>query len=46
MAKETLGNLEIEDIDFDEELYKKNLEENDFSPKDTYEGQDGKGEDK
>jgi len=39
MAKEKLGNLEVEEIDFDEEKYKKNLEENDFSAKETYEGE-------
>lgn len=33
--------MEIEVIEFNEELYKKNLEENDFSGSET----DGKGED-
>lgn len=33
--------LIIEEVEFDKELYKKNLEENDFSNKIT----DGKGED-
>ena len=39
MAKEKLGNLEVEEIEFDEDKYKKNLEENDFSAKETYEGE-------
>ena len=34
--------MEYETVEFDEELYKKNLEENDFSGCET----DGKGEDK
>ena len=33
--------FEIEEIEFDEELYKKNVEENDFSDYDT----NGKGDD-
>lgn len=44
--KEKIGQLEVEVVEFDEELYKKNLEENDFSAKKTYEGKDEKGEDK
>lgn len=28
-----MENLEIEEVEFDEELYKKNIEENDFSHK-------------
>lgn len=35
-----MEELEIEEIEFDEELYKKNLEENDWSNKIT----DGKGD--
>ena len=34
-------DFEFEVIEFDEELYKKNIEENDFSGSET----DGKGED-
>ncbi len=41
---EKIGNLEVETVDFDQELYEKNIEENDFKAKDTYEGKDGKGE--
>jgi hypothetical protein len=41
---EKIGNLEVETVDFDQELYEKNIEENDFQAKDTYEGKDGKGE--
>lgn len=44
-VKEKLGELEIEVVEFDEELYQKNLEENDFSDKELYEGRDGEGED-
>lgn len=33
--------FEVEEIEFDEELYKKNLEENEFSDEDN----DGKGSD-
>ena len=33
--------FEIEEVEFDEELYKKNIEENEFSDKE----QDGKGSD-
>lgn len=33
--------FEIEEVEFDEELYKKNIEENEFSD----EEQDGKGSD-
>lgn len=44
--KEKIGGLEVEEVEFDEELYKKNLEENDFSAKKTYEGKDEKGEEK
>lgn len=43
--KETLGFIEIEEVEFDQELYEKNLKENDFSAKETYEGKDSKGED-
>lgn len=32
-----------EEVEFDEELYKKNLEENDFS---TWDEEEGKGDDK
>lgn len=46
MNKEKIGELEVEEIEFDEELFRKNLEENDFSAKNTYEGKDEKGEDK
>lgn len=42
MAEE--NNIEV--VEFDQELYEKNLEENDFSPHMTYEGKDGKGGDK
>lgn len=45
MSKEKIGEIEVEVVDFDEELYEKNLEENDFSAKKTYEGKDEKGED-
>lgn len=40
MAKEKIGNLEVEEVvEFDQEKYEKNLEENDFSAKETYEGE-------
>lgn len=42
---EKIGNIEVEKVDFDEALYEKNLQENDFSSKETYEGKDGKGAD-
>lgn len=45
MAKEKIGFIEVETVEFDQELYKKNLKENDFSAKETYEGKDSKGED-
>lgn len=45
MNKEKIGEIEVEVVEFDEELYKKNLEENDFSAKKTYEGKDEKGDD-
>jgi hypothetical protein len=41
---EKIGGIVVETVDFDEELYKKNIEENDFSDKQTYEGKDGKGD--
>lgn len=43
---EKIGNIEVEVVEFDQELYEKNIEENDFSAKKTYEGKDGKGDDK
>lgn len=46
MEQETVGFIVVDEVDFDQELYEKNLKENDFSPKETYEGKDGKGEDK
>lgn len=46
MSKEKIGEIEVEVVEFDEELYKQNVEENDFSAKKTYEGKDEKGEDK
>lgn len=46
MVKEKVGFLDVEEVEFDEEKYKENLEENDFSAKETYEGKDGKGDDK
>lgn len=33
--KEKMEELEIEEVAFDEELYQKNLQENDFSGKST-----------
>lgn len=40
MAEEKIGNLEVEEVvDFDQEKYEKNLKENDFSAKETYEGE-------
>lgn len=45
MEQDTVGFIVIEEVEFDEELYKKNLAENDFSAKETYEGKDGKGVD-
>lgn len=39
MKATKLGNLEVEVVEFDEEKYKKNMEENDFSAKETYEGE-------
>lgn len=44
-----IGNLEIKEVvEFDEEKYKQNLKENDFSAKETYDGEseDERGEDK
>ena len=42
---EKIGNIEVETVEFDQELYEKNLKENDFSANKTYEGKDGKGDD-
>ena len=39
MSEKNLGFLEVEEVEFDEEKYKKNLEENDFSAKETYVGE-------
>lgn len=40
MSKDKIGNLEVEEVvEFDKEKYELNLEENDFSAKDTYEGE-------
>lgn len=36
------NNIEV--VEFDQELYEKNIEENDYSIEDTYEGNAGKGE--
>ena len=46
MSAEKVGNIEVEVVEFDQKLYEKNLKENDFSAKETYEGKDGKGEGK
>lgn len=46
MGQDTVGFIVMDEVEFDQELYEKNLKENDFSPKETYEGKDGKGEDK
>ena len=46
MSKEKVGDIEVEVVEFDQKLYEKNLKENDFSAKETYEGKDGKGDDK
>lgn len=45
MTKETVGNIEVDVVEFDQELFEKNIKENDFSAKETYEGKDGKGAD-
>ena len=42
---EKIGDIEVETVEFDQELYEKNLKENDFSAKKTDEGKDGKGDD-
>lgn len=39
MSEKNLGFLEVEEVEFDEEKYKKNLEENDFTAKETYVGE-------
>ena len=46
MSTEKIGNVEVEVVEFDQKLYEKNLKENDFSAKETYEGKDEKGADK
>jgi len=40
MSKEKIGNLEVDEVvEFDKEKYEKNLKENDFSAKETYDGE-------
>ncbi|MER2174926.1 MAG: hypothetical protein ABS911_09625 [Carnobacterium sp.] len=45
MSEEKVNKVVINEVKFDQELYERNLKENDFSPKETYEGKDGKGVD-
>lgn len=46
MSNEKIGNIELEVVEFNQELFEENLKENDFSAKETYEGKDEIGEDK
>lgn len=39
-----INGSNVEVVDFDQELYEKNIKENDYTIEDTYTGQAGKGE--
>lgn len=42
MPEGKVNKVVISEVKFDQDLYERNLKENDFSTKETYEGKDGK----